>query len=73
MTVDDAVALLDASERERLCRLALGRIFAMGQRATLPGDVATFDRCRAIILAIDALERPARVGPNPHAKGAPGD
>lgn len=31
-------------------RLALGRIFGMMQRPGKPGDVAEYERCRALIL-----------------------
>lgn len=30
---------------------AIGRIFAMGARASQPGDLAEYDRCRAIVMA----------------------
>ena len=30
--------------------LALGRIFRMASRPTQPGDIAEYERCRAIIL-----------------------
>lgn len=30
--------------------LALGRIFRLASRPTQPGDVADFERCRAVIL-----------------------
>ena len=32
--------------------LALGRIFGMMQRPTAPGDIAEYERCRAIVLDI---------------------
>lgn len=35
-------------------QLALGRIFGMMQRPARPGDVAEYERCRALIL--DASE-----------------
>lgn len=31
-------------------QLAIGRILRMGSRPTQPGDVAEYERCRAIIL-----------------------
>ena len=39
-----------------LAELALGRILRMGSRPTQPGDVADYERCRAIIL--DYAEQP---------------
>lgn len=40
---------------EQIMKLALGRIFRMGARASQEGDVAEYERCRAIFL--DAAER----------------
>lgn len=44
------------TDRERIIELALGRIFRLGSRPTQPGDVAEYERCRAIIL--DATDDP---------------
>lgn len=41
--------------------LALGRIFRLAARPTQPGDVADFERCRALILNELAPETPYRV------------
>lgn len=41
-------------EQKSLFELALGRIFRMGARATQPGDIAEYERCRAICM--DAAE-----------------
>ena len=37
-------------EREQAVNLALGRIFSLMSRPTQPGDVAEYERCRAIIM-----------------------
>lgn len=58
--------------------LALGRIFRLLARPAQPGDVADYERCRALVL--DALD-PDRAGlPDPapnyardHRRGAAGD
>lgn len=39
-------------EERAIVELALGRIFRMGSRATQPGDVAEYERCRAIIMRV---------------------
>lgn len=36
----------------RIVELALGRIFRMGSRPAQPGDVAEYERCRAIIMQV---------------------
>ena len=57
--------------------LALGRILRLGSRPTQPGDIAMYERCRAIIYA--ELGADASVGdhrphyPRDHRKGAPSD
>ena len=38
------------AEKKLLVDLAFGRIFRLGSRPTQPGDVAEYERCRAIIL-----------------------
>ena len=45
------------SERNPEVELAIGRILRMASRPSQPGDIAEYDRCRAIIM--DALEPPA--------------
>lgn len=60
---------LDAAKR-----LALGRIFRLASRPTQPGDIAEYERCRAIIMT-DAPEF-IDVRPNwarDRNKGAAGD
>ena len=54
--------------------LALGRIFRMLSRPEQPGDIAEYERCRAIILA---HTQPREIGYEPdyardHLKGAQG-
>lgn len=39
------------TDLDKLAELALGRIFAMGSRPSQPGDLAEYERCRAIIIA----------------------
>lgn len=46
-----AIRLADDYELRRLSECALGRIFGMMQRPSQPGDVAEYDRCRAIVMA----------------------
>lgn len=58
-----------------LAELALGRILRLGSRPTQPGDVAEYERCRAIIM--DELE-PVTPDYSPNwvrdrLKGAAGD
>jgi hypothetical protein len=38
------------AQKAALVQLALGRIFALGSRPTQPGDVAEYERCRAIVM-----------------------
>lgn len=59
MTIDDLVATLTRQERAQLVELALGRIFRLGSRPTQPGDVAVYEHCRAIIVAICGGEVPS--------------
>lgn len=40
------------AENDRIMQLALGRIFRMGAQPMQPGDVAEYERCRAIIMEI---------------------
>ncbi len=54
--------------------LAIGRLFRLGSRPTQPGDIADYQRCRAVIL--DASETPEDRAPNyarDRLKGAQGD
>jgi len=62
------------ADRSSLAKLAFGRILRMASRADQPGDVAEYERCRAIIL--DALD-PAAPDYSPniardYGKGAAG-
>ena len=41
--------------------LAIGRIFRLASRPAQPGDVADYERCRAVILAIVATPPSAYV------------
>ena len=50
MIADDVMAL-PKEARTRLVELAIGRIFRMGARKSQPGDMAEYERCRAIIMA----------------------
>lgn len=55
-------------------QLAIGRIFRLASRLAQPGDVAEYERCRAVIL--DASEMPEDRAPNyarDRLKGAQGD
>lgn len=45
-----------SADRSKVIELALGRIFRMGARPTQPGDVAEYERCRAIIMDAAAEE-----------------
>ena len=36
----------------KVIELALGRIFRMGSRPSEPGDLAEYERCRALILDV---------------------
>jgi hypothetical protein len=56
----EAIASLSKDERAVLMRMALGRLFRMGARASKPGDELTYARLRAVvftILEVDAAER----------------
>jgi hypothetical protein len=44
-------------EQNAVFELALGRILRLGSRPSQPGDIAEYERCRALIL--DALAEPA--------------
>lgn len=62
----------------QIINLAIGRIFRIVSRPTQPGDVAEYERCRAIIM--DLAEAAGHIGvdhrPNyarDSRKGAPGD
>lgn len=44
------------TERDRIVALALGRLFRLGSRPSQPGDVAEYERVRAIVL--DLVEAP---------------
>lgn len=39
-------------QEPKAIELALGRIFRMGARATQPGDIEEYERCRAIIMTL---------------------
>ncbi len=39
-------------EDRQACILAIGRILRMGSRPEQPGDVAEYERCRAIVLEL---------------------
>lgn len=41
----------DAKVTASAAELALGRILRMGSRPTQPGDMAEYERCKAIIMA----------------------
>ncbi len=44
------------NEKRQICQLALGRIFRMGARPTQPGDIAEYERCRALIMDLSAAQ-----------------
>lgn len=48
---DEDIKNMPKVMRSKLVELALGRIFRMGARASKEGDVAEYERCRAIIMA----------------------
>ena len=55
-------------------QLAIGRIFRLASRPHQPGDIAEYERCRALIL--DHSEMPNDCAPNyarDRLKGAQGD
>lgn len=64
------------NKQPNIAELALGRILRMGARASQPGDVAEYERCRRIIL--DYVETPTGDDYVPNwardrLKGAAGD
>lgn len=63
-----------STDKIALAQLAIGRILRMGSRATQPGDVEEYERCRAIVLdATDEIN--ASWEPNiarDHNRGAAG-
>lgn len=62
-------------ERHALACLAIGRILRLGSRPEQPGDIAEYDRCRAIVLDASPSQpeeyRPRWV--RDRLKGAAGD
>jgi hypothetical protein len=59
-------------------QLALGRIIRMGGRPTEPGDVADYERCRAVLLTVLDPQQLANGNWYPsyardRLRGAPGD
>lgn len=46
------------NEDKNTVNLAIGRIFRMASRPTKPGDVAEYERCRALILDLVAPVAP---------------
>lgn len=51
MVSDDVVRDMTKDERDKVVRLALGRLFRLGSRPTRPGDAEEYERCRLLILA----------------------
>lgn len=55
--------ITDDQDQHALACLAIGRIFRLASRPEQPGDVAEYERCRAIVL--DAVEEmPVTYQPN---------
>lgn len=44
--------------KQQAAALALGRIFRMGSRPSQPGDIAEYERCRAIVIAAQPEAEP---------------
>lgn len=63
------------NEAKSTVNLALGRILRMASRPTKPGDVAEYNRCRAIVLDIlgDSTEPYAPNWTRDRLCGAAGD
>ncbi len=64
-------------ENAKIFELAFGRILRMGSRPTQPGDVAEYERCRALCLdAAEGIDVTSDYAPNyvrDRFKGAQGD
>lgn len=60
--------------RAQTINLAIGRIFKIAERPERPGDIAAYERCRAVIL--DLCDAPEDRAPNyarDRLNGAQGD
>ena len=68
--------MMKAAESNRIAGLAIGRILRLGSRPTQPGDVAEYERCRAIFFETIGHEPRPYYQPNyvrDRNKGAAGD
>lgn len=66
--------MIDAKELEAAKQLAFGRIMRLASRPTQPGDIADYERCRAILMTDapdSAFVRPSNYASH-YGKGAAG-
>lgn len=62
-----AIEFADAAERDRLTKLALGRLLALVSRPSRPGDVEQYEMCRAVIMGANEGRVPDYTPPQTHA------